>query len=254
MITSNAFLLILFTVSVINLNTKANAEVRLMPLHPHPNVQDKHRRTQEHHGFKNSVVYDLISLLRSSGDRGERLLTYYKQARFQKHEERRRDKETPSRLGQSKIPSKARKTKAVFPLFQGLGSHYCTVHVGTPPQVTTLLVDTGSEMTGFPCSGCENCGNKHTNPYFEPDKSTSFEVVNCNECTGIGASCSNDQCIVGVSYLEGSSWHGYQARDVFSLTKQGTDAHSDLQVPFTFACETRESGQFDSQLENGMFS
>lgn len=141
---------------------------------------------------------------------------------------------------------------AVFPLFQGLGSHYCTAHVGTPPQVTTLLVDTGSEMTGFPCEGCLGCG-EHTHPYFNPAKSSTFEEVSCDECQGYGTKCSaaQDKCLVALSYLEGSGWKGYQSKDVFSLSIN-EKTHTDLQTPFTFACETIESGLFETQLENGI--
>ena len=107
-----------------------------------------------------------------------------KEATFQQYAERRRDKETTSlRLGEPKVPSKERNAKPVFPLFQGLGSHCCTAHAGTPPQVTTLLVDAGSEMTGFPCAGCEDCSDDHADPCFCLERSTSFEkVTDCKEC------------------------------------------------------------------------
>jgi len=227
--------------------TTAYAEIKLIPLHPHPNTNtNQNRRDKESNEFTNSVVYNTIALLRNSGERGERLLTYYKQARFQQHEERRR--------GQQIQPFvRERNTMAVFPLFQGLGSHYCEAHVGTPPQVTTLLVDTGSEMTGFPCSDCVGCG-EHTHPYFDPDKSSTFKEVSCDECEGYGAKCSaaQDKCLVGMSYLEGSGWKGYQSRDLFSLSMDENTSPKDLQVPFTFACETIETGLFESQLENGI--
>lgn len=237
------------------------SEVLLIPLHPHPSTlnNNKQRRGQQvspNKTFQNSVVYDRIKILRDSGERGERLLTYYKQARFQQHEDRRRDEQIADaslRLGAAKLPSKDRSMKAVYPLFQGLGSHYCKAHVGTPPQVTTLLVDTGSEMTGFPCEGCLGCGDEHTNAYFDPEKSSTYEEITCKECSGYGAQCGrDDKCLVGVSYLEGSSWKGYEAKDMFSLAIDDNDIQKALQVPFTFACETSETGLFESQLENGI--
>lgn len=246
--------MLLFYLAASLIKLSSADEVTFIPLHPHPNVQDEHRRMHEYHGFKNSAVYDTIAMLRSAGERGERILTYYKDARFQQHEQRRREAQV-TRIGQPKVPAKQRIIKEVFPLFQGLGSHYCEAHVGTPPQLTTLLVDTGSEMTGFPCRGCEGCGDHHTHPYFDPDKSSTFRVVDCNGCSGYGAQCSSagdNRCIVGVSYLEGSDWKGYQSRDLFSLTTDGKTVQTDMQVPFTFACETSESGLFESQLENGI--
>ena len=45
------------------------------------------------------------------------------------------------------------------PLFQGMGTHYSFIYVGTPPQRVSVIVDTGSHHTAFPCVGCK-CG-KH---------------------------------------------------------------------------------------------
>jgi hypothetical protein len=47
------------------------------------------------------------------------------------------------------------------PLSQGYGTHYATVYVGTPPQRKSVIVDTGSHYTAFPCAGCTNCGEEH---------------------------------------------------------------------------------------------
>ena len=76
------------------------------------------------------------------------------------------------------------------PLSQGFGTHYVTVWVGSPtPQRKTLIVDTGSHHTAFPCKGCENCGEEfHTDSYFDPEFSSSFSRVQCNECHW-GANC-----------------------------------------------------------------
>jgi hypothetical protein len=76
------------------------------------------------------------------------------------------------------------------PLSQGYGTHYITVWVGSPtPQRKTLIVDTGSHHTAFPCKGCDNCGEEfHTDAYFDPESSQSFSQVQCNECRW-GAQC-----------------------------------------------------------------
>jgi hypothetical protein len=43
------------------------------------------------------------------------------------------------------------------PLSQGYGTHFANVWVGSPtPQRKTVIVDTGSHYTAFPCSGCQN--------------------------------------------------------------------------------------------------
>ena len=43
------------------------------------------------------------------------------------------------------------------PLSQGYGTHFANIWVGSPtPQRKTVIVDTGSHYTAFPCSGCLN--------------------------------------------------------------------------------------------------
>lgn len=56
---------------------------------------------------------------------------------------------------------------ATAPLFEGMGTHYSFIWVGTPPQRVSVIMDTGSHHTAFPCTGCK-CG-KHVrlrNLYF----------------------------------------------------------------------------------------
>ncbi|RYG64347.1 hypothetical protein EON64_14185 [archaeon] len=43
------------------------------------------------------------------------------------------------------------------PLFPGKGIHYAFMWVGTPPQRVSVIMDTGSHHTAFPCTGCK-CG------------------------------------------------------------------------------------------------
>lgn len=50
------------------------------------------------------------------------------------------------------------------PLFQGMGTHYSFLWVGTPPQRASVIVDTGSHHTAFPCVGCK-CGKHVRNKY-----------------------------------------------------------------------------------------
>jgi hypothetical protein len=45
------------------------------------------------------------------------------------------------------------------PLFEGIGTHYSFIWVGTPPQRVSVIMDTGSHHTAFPCVGC-NCGQR----------------------------------------------------------------------------------------------
>eukprot|EP00551_Chaetoceros_affinis_P020525 CAMPEP_0203740334 /NCGR_PEP_ID=MMETSP0092-20131115/49508_1 /ASSEMBLY_ACC=CAM_ASM_001090 /TAXON_ID=426623 /ORGANISM="Chaetoceros affinis, Strain CCMP159" /LENGTH=139 /DNA_ID=CAMNT_0050626721 /DNA_START=114 /DNA_END=530 /DNA_ORIENTATION=+ len=49
-------------------------------------------------------------------------------------------------------------TLEVGGLYQGYGTHYVDLWVGSPPQRQTVIVDTGSGVTAFPCTGCNDCG------------------------------------------------------------------------------------------------
>ena len=44
--------------------------------------------------------------------------------------------------------------------------YFANLSFGTPPQLQTLIIDTGSGLVGFPCKGCYHCSNAHFNsPY-----------------------------------------------------------------------------------------
>jgi len=151
----------------------------------------------------------------------------------------------------------------VTPLFQGYGTHYATVWVGTPPQRKSVIVDTGSHFTAFPCVGCKNCGEEHhTDSYFDPSKSSTFRQLNCDECEGTSR-CqkdpkSGDRCVFNQSYTEGSSWSAYQAKDRFfcgsnDVNTAPTDRiDNSFATPFMFGCQTSETGLFVTQLADGI--
>ena len=69
-------------------------------------------------------------------------------------------------------------TYQAVPLSQGYGTHLANVWVGSPhPQRKTVIVDTGSHFTAFPCRGCRDCGGAyHTDPYYDPLKSGKFKM------------------------------------------------------------------------------
>ena len=143
------------------------------------------------------------------------------------------------------------------PLHQGYGTHYATLWVGTPPQRKSVIVDTGSHYTAFPCTGCLNCGEEHhTDLYFNPDASSSFRALSCGGCItgkcGSGSSSAEDEaggadargeegmetthddkCIFDQTYTEGSSWMAYESIDkvyigsrTFTTTAADADASS----------------------------
>lgn len=74
-------------------------------------------------------------------------------------------------------------------------THYVDLWVGCPePQRQTVIVDTGSGLTAFPCSGCQNCGaadeegkephpgdghHSHIDRLYHPEESQCFQAVTC---------------------------------------------------------------------------
>lgn len=69
------------------------------------------------------------------------------------------------------------------PLFPGWGTHFAYIYAGTPPQRVSVIVDTGSHFTAFPCSECRSCGS-HTDPYWDHRKSSTSNILSCQSCHG----------------------------------------------------------------------
>jgi hypothetical protein len=170
------------------------------------------------------------------------------------------------------------------PLAQGYGTHYASLWVGYPtPQKKTLIVDTGSHHTAFPCKGCKRCGEKyHTDKPFDMDLSVSFHALSCNECRW-GAECQTipvlselailhqknngkenmkkigpiSGCFLETSYTEGSRWEAFQVADrVFLGGKDVFGGADPTAQPFSFififGCQTFSNGLFVSQLADGI--
>ena len=149
------------------------------------------------------------------------------------------------------------------PLSQGYGTHYANLWVGSPvPQRQSVIVDTGSHFTAFPCVGCVKCGaDHHANPHFDPAKSQSFEYLPCHECIGVSSTtCDDDsdnKCRFSQSYTEGSRWQATQARDVVycggqDVLEAANPEDTEKAIPFMFGCVTSETGLFVTQLADGI--
>lgn len=128
--------------------------------------------------------------------------------------------------------------------------------VGTPsPQRETLIVDTGSAITAFPCEGCSGgCGdNHHTDSHFEESKSRTFEVVECKNCKIGKCSKHHDACSISAIYQEGSSWKAFEASDVVYSGGPHNEVLKKNRNSFRmhFGCQTHLAGYFKSQVSDG---
>jgi len=148
-------------------------------------------------------------------------------------------------------------------LFQGFGTHYADLWCGTPPQRQTVIVDTGSGVTAFPCTGCDKCGvpDYHIDALFDEAASTSYRKLTCDEC--LKGSCRNSECSIGMSYAEGSSWTAHEVVDLcyaggfHNRPVDADDEKDDDLDPFhapafafdmKFGCQTKVTGLFKTQL------
>lgn len=160
-------------------------------------------------------------------------------------------------------------------LYQGYGTHYVDLWVGTPPQRQTVIVDTGSGITAFPCSGCSECGESyHTDGYFIEADSSTFEKLSCSDCyrgrcSSMGSGSKEKVCRISMSYQEGSSWSAYEGRDfVYAGGRHDRGVEDDLGVEsvdgadpnsaakfhfkLAFGCQVSLTGLFKTQLADGI--
>jgi hypothetical protein len=155
-------------------------------------------------------------------------------------------------------------------LYQGYGTHYIDLWCGTPPQRQTVIVDTGSGVTAFPCSDCKNeCGvpKYHVDNLFDEHESSTFHENGCEHgCKTSRGHCNGGQCKITMSYAEGSRWDAFESIDscyvggphevpltVDSGTEDIDPNHaSHFAFELVFGCQTYLTGLFKTQLADGI--
>ncbi|KAL3805465.1 hypothetical protein ACHAW5_007137 [Stephanodiscus triporus] len=86
-------------------------------------------------------------------------------------------------------------------LYQGYGTHYIDLYVGSPvPQRQTVIVDTGSSVTSFPCTGCDGCGA--TSDFGAVSSGKSYHT---DDVTGLFRTQLEDG-IMGMDNRKGAFW------------------------------------------------
>ncbi|CAN0020703.1 unnamed protein product, partial [Heterosigma akashiwo] len=132
------------------------------------------------------------------------------------------------------------------------------------PQRVSVVVDTGSHFTAFPCKGCLGCGSV---PYFNLSSSSTGHQLGCDECQST-RSCASGKCQFNQSYYEGSTLFpthmlvagmhaAYQVIDRFytgvEVFAEIPAANADLAIDFLFGCHSSVvDGWFTPQLADGI--
>lgn len=157
-------------------------------------------------------------------------------------------------------------------LYQGYGTHYVDLWCGTPPQRQTVVVDTRSDDTVFPCNRCQNCGDYHVDPRFEEQLSSTFHAFTCEEgchhSTRTTKCAEDDRCEISMAYSDEVSWVAHQVMDNCYLggpheqpllvEKEKVDDILDpsnaknFAFDLVFGCETVSRGIFKTQLADGI--
>jgi len=125
--------------------------------------------------------------------------------------------------------------------------YFTDVMVGLPvSQRTSVIIDTGSRLVGFPCSQCTHCGD-HLDPAFDLTSSGTARWFNCS--TSCPGSCLDGRCPYRESYAEGSTVAGYWFEDFLEL---GDPDNRNPPVRVRLGCHTSENKLFYSQHANGI--
>ncbi|CCI42826.1 unnamed protein product [Albugo candida] len=139
----------------------------------------------------------------------------------------------------------------------GYGTYYIDLYIGTPLQKASLLLETTSQHTVFPCKNCVACAD-HTDPYYDISKSQTSKLTTCSAET-VCNSCEDGNCRIEQSYSDGSFWSGLLVEDLVWVaspkivnTESLSGVIEKFGFPMRFTCETFENGIFSQQMENGV--
>jgi hypothetical protein len=134
-----------------------------------------------------------------------------------------------------------------------LGYYYIEAFVGSPPQRKSLILDTGSHLTTFPCEGCTAC-TQHQNGIYQQSKSETFQRLKQDK-EYFGWSCpynTGKKCSFQMSYVEGSEYKGFFAIDSFLFQNEFPDQKDGQSYHHVFGCSMVETGDFYDQEVDGI--
>ncbi|XP_072957898.1 aspartic proteinase nepenthesin-1-like [Typha angustifolia] len=125
----------------------------------------------------------------------------------------------------------------------GSASYIMDFAIGTPGQVSSVLVATGSDLIWTQCQPCSRCFPQST-PIYDPAKSSTFKKLPCDGalCQALPDPSCNPDCSYSYSYLTGSSTRGVLASETFTLGSTDPVSIPDI----GFGCSTLNIGPQDS--------
>jgi len=127
--------------------------------------------------------------------------------------------------------------------------YFLDLSVGTPPQRVSVIVDTGSSITAFPCQTCRGCGS-HIDPLYDITKSSTARWHECGkDCSSSSCSSDRQHCTYHQGYTEGSSIGGWWFEDVLRIGDL-FQHNPPLRAPL--GCHQEETKLFYTQKANGI--
>lgn len=153
-----------------------------------------------------------------------------------------------------------------------IGNYFINVFVGEQMQKQTLIIDTGSGLTVFPCQDCGDCGKNHFNePFRMPMQTVNDKQVRTplayirDRAPLYGWSCdyfeddADPKCSFYISYYEGSEYAGQFVHETVVFEHELAKAAVQFQRGARYekygaviGCVSQESGEVKNQKADGI--
>ena len=127
--------------------------------------------------------------------------------------------------------------------------YYIDIYVGDKRMKQSLIIDTGSALTAFPCKGnCSNWGT-HFNTYYDPNTSKNYFKEKCDNKKWGNWNKDQNTWNFSQGYKEGSRYEGFYASDSIVFGESGNEEDSFHMI---FGCVTKETNLFYTQRADGI--